>query len=128
MAFLSQALRLGGLLPPHSAFQGHAAHLMRWPMRLSPNGSRGTCIPQGLATFLQPLARRTNSMPEPSWMRFRLHKTPHLVELGAQSTTHLKLIRAPDFHLDLLGIYDRQHRMIHRLQLRLFFFLGWQTE
>jgi hypothetical protein len=52
MAFLSQALRLGGLLPPHSAFQGHAAHLMRWPMKLSPNGSRGTCIPQGPATFL----------------------------------------------------------------------------
>ena len=55
-------------------------------------------------------------------MRFRLHKTPHFVELGAQSTTHLKLIRAPDFHLDLLGIYDRQHRMMHRLQLWLFFF------
>src|SRR5438874_92311 len=54
-------------------------------------------------------------------MRFRLHKTPHFVELGAQSTTHLKLIRTPDFHLDLLGIYDRQHRMMHRLQLWLFF-------
>src|SRR6266436_1469909 len=63
-----------------------------------------------------------NGVPEPSWMRFRLHKTPHFVELGAQSTTHLQLIRAPDFHLDLLGIYDRQHCMIHRLQLRLFFF------
>jgi hypothetical protein len=60
-------------------------------------------------------------VPEPSRMRFRLHKTPHFVELGAQSTTHLKLIRTPDFHLDLLGIYDRQHRMIHRLQLWLFF-------
>src|SRR5262250_2036652 len=52
MAFLSQAPRLEGLLPSHGAFQGHAAHLMRWPMRLSPNGSRGTCIPQGLVTFL----------------------------------------------------------------------------
>src|SRR5262245_44683416 len=52
MAFLSQAPRLEGLLPSHGAFQGHAAHLMRWSMRLSPNGSRGTCIPQGLATFL----------------------------------------------------------------------------
>src|SRR6266487_3701264 len=52
MAFLSQAPRLEGLLPSHGAFQGHAAHLMRWPMRLSPNGSRGTCIPQGLSTFL----------------------------------------------------------------------------
>src|SRR6267143_5331061 len=41
MAFLSQAPRLEGLLPSHGAFQGHAAHHMRWPMRLSPNGSRG---------------------------------------------------------------------------------------
>ena len=60
-------------------------------------------------------------------MRFRLHKTPHFVELGAQSTTHLQLIRTPDFHLDLLGIYDRQHRMIHRLQLWLFFFSSLMT-
>src|SRR5216683_7984743 len=68
-----------------------------------------------------------NSVPEPSWIRFRLHKTPHFVELGAQSTTHLKLIRAPDFHLDLLGMQDRQHRMIHWLQLRLFFFSSLMT-
>ena len=60
-------------------------------------------------------------------MRFRLHKTPHFVELGAQATTHLKLIRAPDFHLDLRGMQDRQRRMIHRLQLRLFFFSSLMT-
>jgi hypothetical protein len=60
-------------------------------------------------------------------MRFRLHKTPHFVELGAQSTTHRKLIRAPDCHLDLLGMQDRQHRMMHRLQLRLFFFSALMT-
>ena len=60
-------------------------------------------------------------------MRFRFHKTPHFVELGAQSTTHLKLIRAPDFHLDLRGMQDRQRRMIHRLQLRLFFFSSLMT-
>src|SRR5882724_1311708 len=41
MAFLSQAPRLEGLLPSHGAFQGHAAHLMEWSMKLSPNGSRG---------------------------------------------------------------------------------------
>jgi hypothetical protein len=68
-----------------------------------------------------------NSVPEPSWMRFRLHKTPHFVELRAQSTTHLKLIRTPDFHLDLRGMQDRQRRMIHRLQLRLFFFSSLMT-
>jgi hypothetical protein len=65
-----------------------------------------------------------NGVPEPSRMRFRLHKTPHFVELGAQSTTHLQLIRAPDFHLNLLGMQERQHPMIHWLQLWLFFFLG----
>src|SRR6266568_6462666 len=48
-----------------------------------------------------------NSVPEPSRMRFRLHKTPHFIELRAQSTTHLQLIRAPDFHLDLLGMQER---------------------
>jgi hypothetical protein len=37
-------------------------------------------------------------------MRFRLHKTPHFVELGAQSTTHLKLISPTDFHLHLVGL------------------------
>jgi len=35
---------------------------------------------------------------------------------------HLKLICAPDFHLDVRGIQDRQRLMMHRLQLRLFFF------
>jgi hypothetical protein len=60
-------------------------------------------------------------------MRFRLHKTPHFVELRAQSTMPLKLIRAPDFHLDVLGMQDRQHRMMHRLHLRLFFFSSLMT-
>src|SRR5262249_47447364 len=32
-------------------------------------------------------------------MRFRLHKTPHFVELRAEPTPHLQLIRAPDFYL-----------------------------
>lgn len=51
-------------------------------MRLSPNGSRGTCIPQGLATFLQPLARRTNGMPQPPLLAFAAYKAPHLIHLG----------------------------------------------
>src|SRR6266446_1125793 len=68
-----------------------------------------------------------HGVPEPSWICFRLHKTPHFAELGAQSTTHLKLIRAPDFHLDLLGMQDRQHPMIHWLQLWLFFLSSLMT-
>mgnify|MGYP001596864213 CR=1 FL=1 len=52
MSFLSQAPPLGGLLPPHGAFQEHAAHIMEWSMMLSSKGSLGTCIPRGLLTFL----------------------------------------------------------------------------
>ena len=54
-------------------------------------------------------------------MRFRWHNTPHVVELRAEPTPHLQLIRAPDFYLNLLGLHGRQHVMMHRLQLRLFF-------
>jgi hypothetical protein len=68
-----------------------------------------------------------NGVPEPSRLRFRLHKTPPFVELGAQSTPHLQLIRAPDFHLDLLRMQERQHPMMHWLQLRLFFFSSLMT-
>src|SRR5215813_14214790 len=62
-----------------------------------------------------------NGVPEPSRMCFRLHKTPHLVELRAEPTPHLQLIRAPDFHLNLLGMQEREPSVIHGLQLRLFF-------
>src|SRR5262247_1106949 len=48
MASNSQAMRLGYLLSPHIAFQGHAAHTARWPAMLSPNGSSGTCISDGV--------------------------------------------------------------------------------
>src|SRR4029434_8003287 len=48
MAFLSLALRLGYLLSPHSAFQGHAAHTTGWSAMLSPNGSSDTCISDGV--------------------------------------------------------------------------------
>src|SRR5262249_59570706 len=48
MALLSQALHLGYLLSPHSAFQGHAAHTARWLAMLSPNGSSDTCISDGV--------------------------------------------------------------------------------
>src|SRR5712691_6372397 len=41
MSSLSQALRLGDLPPPHSTFQGHATHIIEWPMMLRPNDSWG---------------------------------------------------------------------------------------
>src|SRR6266487_4958679 len=37
---------------PHGTFQEHAAHIAKWPAMLSSKGSRGTCIPRGLSTFL----------------------------------------------------------------------------
>src|SRR5712692_6800767 len=51
MSFLSQAPPLGGLSPPHGAFQEHAAHAREWSMALSSKGSLGTCIPKGVSTF-----------------------------------------------------------------------------
>src|SRR4029450_8986930 len=53
MASLSQAPRLGDLPSPHGTFQEHAAHIAKWTAMLSSKGSRGTCIPRGLSTFLQ---------------------------------------------------------------------------
>src|SRR5262249_49347199 len=53
MSSLNQAPHLGYLPSPHSAFQEHAAHMAKWSAMLSSNGSRGTCIPRGLSTFLQ---------------------------------------------------------------------------
>ena len=44
--------------PPHRTFQGHAPHLIEWSMMLRPNDSWGTCIPQGIATFLHYASRR----------------------------------------------------------------------
>ena len=41
---------LGGLPPPHGAFQEHAAHLVEWSTTLNSKGSSGTCIPKGVAT------------------------------------------------------------------------------
>ena len=74
-----------------------------------------------------PLSRRTNGVPQPTRIRFFAHITLHFVKLGAEPTMHLKLIRTPDVHFHVLGIQGRQHAMIHRLQLRLFFFSSLMT-
>src|SRR5215471_8934123 len=59
MASLSQALRLEDVPSSHSAFQGHATHIIEWPMMLRPKDSEGTCIPSGVTTFLQAASRRS---------------------------------------------------------------------
>src|SRR5260370_22333592 len=61
MSSLSQALRLEYLPSSHSAFQGHAAHIIEWPTMLRPKDSEGTCIPSGVSTFLQTASRRSPS-------------------------------------------------------------------
>jgi hypothetical protein len=59
MASLSQALRLEYLPSSHSAFQGHATHIIKWSMMLRPKDSEGTCIPSGVTTFLHAASRRS---------------------------------------------------------------------
>ena len=61
MSSLSQALRLEDLPSSHSAFQGHAAHIIEWPTMLRPKDSEGTYIPSGVTTFLQAASRRSPS-------------------------------------------------------------------
>jgi hypothetical protein len=50
---------LGGLPPPHGAFQEHAAHLVEWSTTLSSKGSLGACTPKVLPHSSTPLSRRT---------------------------------------------------------------------
>src|SRR6266849_7899186 len=59
MSFLSHAPPLGGLSPPHGAFQEYAAHTLEWSKVLSSKGSMGTCIPKGVTTFFHTASRRT---------------------------------------------------------------------
>ena len=59
MSFLSPAPPLGGLSPPHGAFQGHAAHVIEWSITLSPKGSLGACTPKVFPHSSMPLSRRT---------------------------------------------------------------------
>src|SRR5215813_11601821 len=63
MASNSQAMRLGYLLSPHIAFQGHATHTARWPAMLSPNGSSGTCIPDGVYHIPMPCLHGATNPP-----------------------------------------------------------------
>src|SRR5262249_27820683 len=52
----------------------------RFQPRLQPQEDRVLPPSKHLGSHLPGVV--INRMPEPSWMRFRLHKTPHLVELG----------------------------------------------
>src|SRR5712691_7627059 len=68
-----------------------------------------------------------NGVPEPARIGFAVHVAPHLVELGAEPTTHLQRIRTPYLHLDLLGMQVLQYGLIHLLEVRFFFFNSLMT-
>src|SRR5262245_52457646 len=68
-----------------------------------------------------------DGVPEPAWMRFRLHKTPHCVARRAAPTTHLTLVSPPALHRDLLRMQDRYQRVMHRLACRFLFFHALST-
>ena len=63
MLSLSQAPHLGFLPSPHGAFQEHAAHITRWPVMLSSNGSSSTCILEVFRHSYSALSRRTGTEP-----------------------------------------------------------------
>jgi hypothetical protein len=52
MSSLSQARRLGGLLPPHRASQEHAAHHAEWSAQLSSMDSSDTLYIRGCNSIL----------------------------------------------------------------------------
>ena len=96
MALLSQALHLGYLLSPHSAFQGHAAHTARWPAMLRPNGSSDTCIADGV--FHIPLPCFHGALPVyPLVINTFLHnasrRTRRAMHASCESPCHLSAKR-----------------------------------
>src|SRR5262249_49788919 len=56
-----------------------------------------------------------NRMPEPPWLRFLAHVTPHLIELGRQTSALRQLVSATQFNLSLRWGQRRQHRLIDLL-------------
>jgi hypothetical protein len=63
-----------------------------------------------------------NGIPSPTWVRLAAHVALHLVELGAEPTTHLQRLRMPYLHLDLLGMEVRQYALIHGWHVRRLFY------
>src|SRR4029453_3186833 len=98
MALLSQALHLGDLLSPHSAFQGHAAHTARWPTMLSPNGSSDTCIADGV--FHIPMPCFHGALPVylkvvTTFLHNASRRTRRAMHASCDSPCHLSAKRTP---------------------------------
>src|SRR6266536_1702223 len=65
MACLSQALRLGGLLPPHNAFQDTFPTTQDGPHRSCPRAQRVPVHPQVFPHSYLPLSRHSEGMQQP---------------------------------------------------------------
>ena len=65
MACLSQALRLGGLLPPHNAFQDTFLTMRDGPHRSCPRAQRVPVHPQVFPHSYLPLSRHSQRMQQP---------------------------------------------------------------
>src|SRR5262245_31652468 len=65
MACLSQALRLGGLLPPHNAFQDTFLTMRDGPHRSCPRAQRVPVHPQVFPHSYLPLSRHSKRMQQP---------------------------------------------------------------
>src|SRR5262249_59184348 len=68
-----------------------------------------------------------NRMPQPPWLRFLAHKTPHLIELGRQAAALGQLVGAADLDLDVLRSEVLQGHLIDLLDLRFLFFHSFRT-
>src|SRR5215831_1834567 len=50
------------LVSPSWRLSGHVSHHIEWSMSLMSKGSRGTCIPPGISTFLLTTSRHTRTL------------------------------------------------------------------
>src|SRR5712692_6313041 len=66
-------------------------------------------------------------MPQPPWLGFFPHVTPHLIKLRGQSTTLGELVSAAELDLYVRRVEVLQYRLIYLLEVRFFFFNSFRT-
>src|SRR5467141_3886508 len=98
MACLSQALRLGGLLPPHNAFQDMFLTMQDGPHRSCPRAQRVPVHPQVFPHSYLPLSRHSERMQQPQGA----HLTGPEVGLGMFGDSAHLLIDLIEQHRDTI--------------------------
>jgi len=63
-----------------------------------------------------------NGMPQPAGVRFPAYVTPHLVQLGRESTPLIEFFCTAYLHCDMLGMHNLQYRVVYLLEVRCLFF------